>query len=277
MSRVEPAEWKLVTDLIEERFGLTFDGVRGEILQSRLQPRLRAHRLESLRSYYHFLRYHPDGEAELAQLGGRLTNNETYFFREPHHFELLTGRLVPERRAELEGRPLRVLSAGCSSGEEAYSIVIALQNAGFELTGPAWEVDGCDLNPDRIAQAREGVYENGSLRVCNEEARARYFREVDGRWRIRDRHRKGTRFFEANLRAPGGSLGWAIYDVIFCRNMLIYFGDRAFAALIDLFSRSLRPGGYLLLGHSESLLDRATDFAPVSAAGGVVYRKQAAA
>jgi chemotaxis methyl-accepting protein methylase len=77
MSRVEPAEWKLVTDLIEERFGLTFDGVRGEILQARLQPRLRVHRLDSLRSYYHFLRYHPDGESELSQLGGRLTNNET--------------------------------------------------------------------------------------------------------------------------------------------------------------------------------------------------------
>jgi len=72
-------------------------------------------------------------------------------------------------------------------------------------------------------------------------------------------------------------LGWAVYDVIFCRNMLIYFGDRAFAGLIELFGRSLRPGGYLLLGHSESLLDRATEFEPVSAAGGVVYRKRAAA
>jgi len=277
MSRVEPAEWKLVTDLIEERFGLTFDGVRGEILQARLQPRLRAHRLDSLRSYYHFLRYHPDGEAELAQLGGRLTNNETYFFREPHHFELLTGRLVPERRSELERRPLRILSAGCSSGEEAYSIVISLQNAGFELSGPAWEVDGCDLNPDRIAQAREGLYEGGSLRVCDEDVRRRYFREADGRWRLRDRHRKGTRFFEANLRTPGGTLGWAVYDVIFCRNMLIYFGERAFAGLIELFGRSLRPGGYLLLGHSESLLDRVTEFEPVTAAGGVVYRKRAAA
>src|SRR3954469_18028608 len=116
MSRVEPAEWKLVTDLIEERFGLTFDGVRGEILQARLQPRLRVHRLGPLRCFFHLLPSHPDGETELAQLGGRLTNNETYFFREPHHFELLTGRLVSERRAELERRALRVLPARSSFG-----------------------------------------------------------------------------------------------------------------------------------------------------------------
>ena len=276
MSRADAAEWKLVTDLLEERFGLSFAGVRGEILESRLQPRLRAHRLDSLRAYYHFLRFHPDGEAELAALGGRLTNNETYFFREPHHFELLAGRLVPERRSTLEGRPLRILSAGCSSGEEAYSIVISLQNAGLELTGPSWEVDGCDLNPDRITQAREAVYDAGSLRACDGEARSRYFREVNGRYQLRERHRKGVRFFEANLRSTG-VLGWAVYDVIFCRNMLIYFGERAFGSAIELFARSLRPGGYLLLGHSESLLDRTTDFEPVTATGGVVYRKRAAA
>ena len=277
MRQADPVEWKLVTDLIEERFGLAFEGVRGEILESRLQPRLRAHRLDSLRAYYHFLRFHPDGATELARLGGRLTNNETYFFREPHHFELLTGRLVPELRPGLEGRPLRILSAGCSSGEEAYSIVISLQNAGCEISGPAWEVEGCDLNPERIAQARDGVYEGGSLRVCEADARQRYFREAEGRFHLRERHRKGTRFFEVNLRAPGGVLGWAVYDVIFCRNMLIYFGEQAFAAMVDLFARSLRPGGYLLLGHSESLLDRTTDFVPVSAAGGVIYRKRSPA
>jgi chemotaxis protein methyltransferase CheR len=277
MNRSDAVEWKLITDLIEERFGLIFDGVRGDILESRLQPRLRALRLDSLRAYYHFIRFHPEGETEIAGLGGLLTNNETYFFREPHHFELLTGRLVPERRASLEGRALRILSAGCSSGEEAYSIVISLQNAGCELSGPAWEVDGCDLNRDRIAQARDAVYENGSLRVCDETTRRRYFREINGRFHLRDRHRKGVRFFETNLRAPGPVLGWAVYDVIFCRNMLIYFGERAFTNLINLFARSLRPGGYLLLGHSESLLDRTTDFDPIGAAGGVVYRKRNAA
>lgn len=276
MSRFEAAEWKLLTDLIQERFGLSFDGVRCEILEARLQPRMRDLHLPGLRDYYHYLRFHPERETELRRLAPLITNNETYFFREAHHFDLLVRRVVPERRVALQDRPLRLLSAGCSSGEEAYSIVITLQNAGLELAGVRWEIDACDLNPERVAQAREAVYDAGSLRACDEETRRRYFREVGGRYQLRERHRRGVRFFEANLAAPNGTFGWANYDAILCRNMLIYFGDEAFDAAIGLFARSLVAGGYLFLGHSESLLDRSTDFVPVSSGSGVVYRKGAA-
>lgn len=275
MTRYEAADWKLVTDLIQDRFGLTFDGIRCEILEARLQPRMRELHVHSLREYYHYLRFHPDRESEFTRLASLITNNETYFFRELHHFEILVQQVIPERRPALATRPFRMLSAGCSSGEEPYSAVIALQNAGLELTGVRWEIDACDLNPERIAQAREGIYDVGSLRACDHEARRRYFKEVDGRFQLRDRHRKGVRFFELNLLAPNGTLGWGTYDAILCRNMLIYFGDQAFDGLINLFARSLAPGGYLLLGHSESLLDRATEFVPVSAGKGVIYRKGA--
>ena len=276
MSRFETAEWKLLTDVIQERFGLTFSGVRCEILEARLRPRMRALHLPELRDYYHYLRFHPDSDAEFDRLAPLITNNETYFFREAHHFDILVRHVIPERREALRTRPLRLLSAGCSSGEEAYSIVIALQNAGLELSGIRWEVDACDLNPERIAQAREGVYDGGSLRACDDESRRRYFKEEGGRFRLRKRHRKGVRFFQANLSAPNGTFGWGSYDAILCRNMLIYFSDEAFGGAIGLFARSLGPGGYLLLGHSESLLDRATDFVPVSFGTGVVYRKAAA-
>jgi len=274
MSRFEAAEWKLLTDLIQERFGLTFDGVRCEILESRLEPRLRELHLRSLRDYYQFLRFHPERDAELGRLAPLITNNETYFFREAHHFDILVRRIVPDLRAALRTRALRILSAACSSGEEPYSIVIALQNAGLELAGVRWEIDACDLNPERVAQARQGLYDAGSLRACDGEARRRYFRETGGRFELRERHRTGVRFFEANLLAPNGSFGWGSYDAIFCRNMLIYFGDEAFDGVIGLFARSLAPGGYLLLGHSESLLDRATELLPVSFGTGVVYRKR---
>jgi chemotaxis protein methyltransferase CheR len=275
MSRFETAEWKLLTDVIQDRFGLTFSGVRCEILEARLRPRMRALHLPELRDYYHYLRFHPDSDAEFDRLAPLITNNETYFFREAHHFDILVRHVIPERREALRTRPLRLLSAGCSSGEEAYSIVIALQNAGLELSGIRWEVDACDLNPERIAQAREGVYDGGSLRACDDESRRRYFKEEGGRFRLRERHRKGVRFFQANLSAPNGTFGWGSYDAILCRNMLIYFSDEAFGGAIGLFARSLGPGGYLLLGHSESLLDRATDFVPVSFGTGVVYRKAA--
>jgi chemotaxis protein methyltransferase CheR len=269
------ADLKLLGDLIQERFGLTFEGVRQEILAARLGPRLRELHLDSPRAYYEYLRFHPLRDAELERLPALVTNNETYFFRETRQFDILVQHVVPERRGVAAGRPVRLLSAGCSSGEEPYSVAIALQNAGL-APGRTWEMDACDLNPDRIARAKEAVYEEGSLRACDAETRLRYFVREDDRFRLRERYRAGIRFFPANLLAPGLVLERGAYDVVLCRNLLIYFGDAAFDRLIGLLGRALLPGGYLFLGHSESLFDRTTDLAPVVVGGSVVYRKPAA-
>lgn len=277
MTAFDPAELKLLTDLIQERFGLTFNGVRLEILEARLRPRLRELHLTGLREYYQFLKFHPDREGEFARLPAMVTNNETYFFRESHQFDLLVNHVIPERRQALRTRPLRLLSAGCSSGEEPYSLAIALHNAGLPLAGVTWEIDACDLNPERIARAQEGLYAESSLRACDEEARRRYFTPEPDGFRLKEKYRKGVRCFHANLLAPNGTLGWAVYDAILCRNMLIYFSEGAFTNLIGLFARSLVPGGYLFLGHSESLLDRKTAFVPALLGGAVVYRKLEAA
>ena len=277
MMPVEAADWKLLTDLIQSHFGLAFEGLRQEILHSRLRPRLSALHLESIREYYLYLRFHPGREEEFSRLASVITNNETYFFRETRQFEILIRHLLPALRPSLKERPLRILCAGCSSGEEAYSMVIAFQNAGLELAGITWEIDAHDVDPERIARGREAVYDGSSLRACDPDAQRRYFTLSGGHYRLKERHRKGVRFFQTNLATPNGALGWAVFDVILCRNMLIYFGEPAFGNVIELFARSLRPGGYLLLGHSESLLDRATPFLPQLIEGAVVYRKTAAA
>jgi chemotaxis protein methyltransferase CheR len=274
MNGVDPGDFKLLTDLIQERFGLTLQGARQEIFASRLAPRLRELHLDSPRDYYEYLRFHPERDAEFARLPAMVTNNETYFFREPHQFELLIKHVLPGRRAALRTRPLRILSAGCSSGEEAYSLAIALHEAGLPLSGVSWEIDACDLNPDRIARAREGTYEETSLRACDPDARRRYFTEEGRRFHVKERYKSGLRFFQANLLAPNGQLGWAVYDAILCRNLLIYFGETAFDSVIKLFARSLVPDGYLFLGHSESLIDRTSEFEPV-VDGSVIYRKAA--
>jgi chemotaxis methyl-accepting protein methylase len=206
-----------------------------------------------------------------------VTNNETYFFRETHQFDLLIRHVIPERRPLLRGRPLRLLSAGCSSGEEPYSLSIALHNAALTLAGMSWEIDACDLNPERIARAQEALYAESSLRACDAEARRRYFTPEAGGFRLKERYRSGVRCFSTNLLAPNGALGWGIYDAILCRNLLIYFSEEAFAEAIGLFARCLAPGGYLFLGHSESLLDRKTSFAPAMLGGAVAYRKREAA
>jgi chemotaxis protein methyltransferase CheR len=273
----DQAELKLLTDLIEERFGLTFQGIRLEILESKLRPRLRDLHLTSVRDYYQYLRFHPDRESELARLPAMVTNNETYFFRETHQFDLLISHVIPERRAAQRTRPLRFLSAGCSSGEEPYSLSIALHNAGLPLAGVTWEIDACDLNPERIARAQDALYAEGSLRACDADARRRYFTPEPGGFRLKEKYRRGVRCFHANLLAPNGLLGWPLYDAILCRNMLIYVSEDAFSSLIGLFARCLAPGGYLFLGHSESLLDRKTAFVPTTVGGAVVYRKLEAA
>ncbi|MBA3555887.1 MAG: protein-glutamate O-methyltransferase CheR [Gemmatimonadales bacterium] len=272
MTAFQPADLKLLGDLIQERFGLTFDGVRQDILASRLQPRMRELRIESPRAYYEYLRFHPQRNAELDRLPALVTNNETYFFRETRQFQVLIDHVLPERRAAAPSRPPRLLSAGCSSGEEPYSLAIALHNAGLPLAGKSWEIDACDLNPERIARAREAIYDETSLRACDAETRRRYFTVEDGRFRLKDRYRAGLRFFHANLLAPGFTLE-PPYDVILCRNLLIYFCDSAFESLIGLFARALAPGGYLFLGHSESLFERTTEFVPVVVGGSVIYRK----
>jgi chemotaxis protein methyltransferase CheR len=273
MSSVETADWKLLSDLIQTRFGLLFDGARRDILDSRLRSRMRDLRLDSLRDYYLHLRFHPDREAELTRLACLITNNETYFFRETHQFDILIRHVLPPLRPRLRDRPLKILCAGCSSGDEAYSLVIALQNAGLDTAGITWEIDAHDVDSEQIARGREALYDPSSLRACDPETRRRYFTATDGGYRLKDRHRQGVRLFETNLVAPKITLSRDMYDVILCRNMLIYFAQPAFTSVIELFAQSLRPGGYLMLGHSESLLDRNTPFASVLLDGAVVYRK----
>ncbi|HJX52671.1 MAG TPA: protein-glutamate O-methyltransferase CheR [Polyangia bacterium] len=267
-------EWKLLLDLVSREFGLVFQDSRRRHLESRLVPRLRALGLESFGAYYRYLARHPEGGAELRELAGIVTNNETYFFREAHHFDLLVQHVVPQLSMQGRSGSLRVLSAGCSSGDEAYSIVIALQGALLDRAGWDWQVDACDLNPARITQAREGLYEAGSLRACDELGRGAHFSAQGERFRLRAEHRRGTSFFEANLAVAGLKLPGAPYHVIFCRNVLIYFSEEAFHRTLSHFHRTLAAGGYLFLGHAESLIGRRNDFQPVRLSNSIVYRKQ---
>ena len=135
MSEVAEADWKLIADFVRERFGLSFEGARRDILEARLRSRLCDLHLQTFREYYHYLSFHPAREAETSELSRRITNNETYFFREPHHFAFILNQVIPPLQSVLRTRPLRVLSAGCSSGEEPYSLVVNLVDSGLELQG----------------------------------------------------------------------------------------------------------------------------------------------
>jgi chemotaxis methyl-accepting protein methylase len=164
-----------------------------------------------------------------------------------------------------------VLSAGCSSGEEAYSLGIALQDV-EHLLPHGFEVDGFDLSPARIEQGRRAVYPEASLRACDEALRQRYFAPCEGGYELRARYRKGVRLFEGNLVSTAALHGQR-YDVAFCRNVLIYLSEEGVTRATQNLAHCLRPGGYLLLGHAESLLGRLGPFAPESCASAVLYRR----
>jgi chemotaxis protein methyltransferase CheR len=266
-------EWKLMSDLIESRIGLAFDDSRREILEARLQPRLEALHLQTFSEYYRYLRFHPDRDREFAEVTRHVTNGETYFFREQHHFEILRDHVLERVLERRNGRPLRILSAGCSSGQEAYSIAMVLHEAAAGLPLWGWEIHACDINSDRLEQAWVATYRDSSFRMCDDEFRKRYFQEVENGYKVKPPYRVGVRFFEANL-AGRCSPNWPTYDVIFCRNVLIYFSDSAFRSAVDRFYNHLVPGGYLFLGHSESLINKCTDFKPVCIGGKIVYHKE---
>lgn len=275
MMKYHETEWKLLSDLIEQRFGITFNGVRQEILAARLASRLDELHLHSYAEYYRYLLYHAQRDIEMVELSRRITNNETFFFREAHQFELLTHHLAPEFLTKQPGRSLRILSAACSSGEEAYSIVISLQQAGLALRGLSWQIDACDIHPDRLAQARRAVYSEHSLRACDAATRDRYFLKEDDGYHLKENYRQGVRFFQANLVDKATCFSPEPYEIIFCRNVLIYFSEEAFHTTISLLGRSLIPAGYLLLGHSESLIAKRPDFTPLCHNGCVYYQKKA--
>lgn len=273
MTTATEADWKLLSDLLAERFGLSFSGARQEILETRLRSRLEALHLEDARAYYHYLRFHPGRDGEFEELTRRLTNNETYFFRETAQLDAIVNKVVPELAPERRGTPIRVLSAGCSSGEEPYSLAVRMADTGFELSGIRWEIDACDLHPGRLAQAARGIYEGLSLRACDDAVKQHCFMMNDGKHQLKERYRKNVRFFQANLAAPCATAGWARYDIVLCRNVLIYFAPDAFARAIARFEELLNPGGYLFLGHSESLFDRGGGFLTVHFPNTVGYRR----
>jgi chemotaxis protein methyltransferase CheR len=273
MKHLTDEEWKLLSDLISEHFGLVFPTTRRALLEHRLRARLERLHLNTFAEYYRYLVCHPERHIELRELPMLITNNETYFFREAHQFRLLTKHLLPELGPKLRARPLRILSAGCSSGDEVYSIVISLYEWSDNLAGGNWLVDACDLNRARLMQAREALYEPNHLRACDEVMRSTYFDNREGRFALRKKFLTGTRFFELNLASATMEFPGAPYDIIFCRNVLIYFSNPAFDALITRFHEALADHGYLFLGHAESLIGRRDDFRPVRFQGSIVYEK----
>jgi chemotaxis protein methyltransferase CheR len=210
--------------------------------------------------------------AELEELIERVTTNETYFFREQYQLDAFRFEILPELLdRQPRGRRLSIWSAGCSSGEEAYTIAMLILETG-KFGGWDIRVFGSDISKRVLAAARKGVYGRASFRSTDPHLQRRWFREVDGKHQVRDEVRQLVSFGQINL-VEDASVLLGDVDVIFCRNVLIYFDQASRRRVIDTLYRKLNKGGYLLLGHSESLINLTTAFELVHLKNDMVYRK----
>ena len=269
-------EFRLLRDFIHEQFGLHYDDGQRASLRSRLAGRLSLLGLVSFEDYYRYLRFAPERAEELRRMVSHLTNNETYFFREQPQLDVFAGsvlRGLKDRKARSGERTLRVLSAGCSTGEEALTLAMIVYDSGQFFWNWDVQVVGMDVDPEALDKARRGVYHQNSMRAVTPEKLERHFVGEARGVRIKDPIRRLVSFRPGNLMDGESYQGLPPLDVVFCRNVLIYFSDPAIRRTVRLFLQALAPGGYLFLGHAESLARITDAFTPIRFQGAMLYQK----
>jgi chemotaxis protein methyltransferase CheR len=278
-ARLTDEEYRLFAEWLAEEYGLHFGPEKRDVLRTRLEPRRAALGLSSFRELHFHLRFHPEREREREELLPHLTNNESYFLRERAQLDLMAGEVMRETTARLrrEGRQeVRVLSAACAAGEEPYSVAILARERGALPAGWALRLTGLDVDRRALERARQGVYSAHAFRGVPQELRDRYFTPENDGWRIHDSIREQTSFLAGNLLEPSWRRSLPLQDVIFCRNVLIYFDEAGVQRAVRELEHALAPGGVLFLGHAESLARYETELQPVRQPGVIYYRKEEA-
>jgi chemotaxis protein methyltransferase CheR len=253
--RVPEGVPRLLRDLIHERTGLFFEDTRMDFLIDKLEPAAQDGGFGSFLDYYYALKDNDSGEWERAWEA--LSVQETYFWREMSQVEALVKRIVPDwfRKNPL---PFRIWSAACATGEEPYTIAMALAEAG--LDGQPIEITGSDASLEALEKAKRAVYREKSFRTLPPELRQKYFEPVPGGWQLGMEIRRRVVFKRANLFEQGDIAPLARVQAIFCRNVFIYFSRHAIRQTVAMMAAKMPPGGFLFVGASESLLRITTDF-----------------
>jgi chemotaxis protein methyltransferase CheR len=270
-----PSEHELseIRMLIEERTGICFDESRERFFSTRVREHLRAKDMERGTDLLRAVR---KSNVEYEALLERLLTQETSFFRYPGVYEAFERRVLPELHTKKfwkNPRTLRIWSAGCSTGEEPYSIAITIADS--LSFADSWNVEilATDLGRHALKHAERGVYSGRSIASVNEKQLANHFTVVDGGQAVKSRLKKMITFAQMNLAS-------AVYvgrmDMVFCMNVLIYFSEERRRALVQRFYDTLEPGGYLFLGHSESISKMPVKFQAIVLNDCILYRKPTA-
>ena len=257
--------YDILTDLIYKNTGIVFDEKKKYFVENRVREHMEELGISSLKEYIYRLKVDKN---VLKDFISKITVNETYFYREYYHLKAL-ARLV---QTENFGYPVKVLSIPCSTGEEPYSIAIVLNEV---LENPLkFEVVGVDIDRNALERAKEGIYGKRSVSKLPSEYLEKYFDETpDGRWRVKEILRRRVRFYEGNILDRLFMKGLGTFHYVFCKNLLIYFDDRARMQAINNLYDIMADGGYLFLGHAESVSRSSSLFEPVKIEGTILYRK----
>jgi chemotaxis protein methyltransferase CheR len=250
---VTAEEFRRLCEFLYRRTGLVFTEAKRYYVERRVINRIEATGAASFADYFALLR--SDVRGEIEQFINAFTVNETYFYREDHQLRCLTNDLLPERtRLKGRGQTIRIWSVPCATGEEPYSIAIWLLENWADVDGYDVEIVGSDIDTRVLQAAATGVFGQRALMRLSEDLVAKYFVPLDqDHWTILDDLRSSIRFTPVNLVDSGDTRPHGQFDVIFCRNVLIYFDDASRRVAAENLYETLVPGGFICLGHTESM------------------------
>ena len=250
---VTEEEFRKVSDYLYRRTGMLFTETKHYYVQRRIADRMTFLKIGSFATYFAYLR--GDVDREIEKFINAFTVNETYFYREEHQLRCLSTDLLNERvRARRPGEALRIWSVPCATGEEPYSIAMWLLENWPEVDVQDIEIVGSDIDTRVLQAAAGGIFGKRALMRLPPELVGRYFEELeDEQWRILDDIRQSVRFTPVNLVETAETRPHGQFDVIFCRNVLIYFDDASRRVAAENLYENLAPGGFICLGHTESM------------------------
>lgn len=266
-------EFEAISALVYDKFGINLTDQKRSLVIGRLQKLMRAKGLDSFQGYLDYIEADTSHEA-LGELIDRISTNHTFFYREQDHFKFLKETVLPEvvKKANKKGsKDIRIWCAGCSTGEEAYTLAIVLKEFfGLDLTNWSAGLLATDISKPALEAAMAGVYVGERASLIPAHIQQKYFKKNgEGQIQVKDDLKIDITFRRFNLMNPAFPFKKP-FDVIFCRNVMIYFDQPTREALVSKFFNSTQPGGYLFIGHSESLR---RDSCPYDYVKPAVYRK----
>lgn len=276
---LQDCDYRLFYEYLVACSGLHFERRNMKILERGIANRMGALRIGSHREYFAYLRRYQDSRHELQRLLPHLTVGETYFFRYRAHFEALKTLVATKLTTQPEGS-LRLWSAGCSTGEEPYSMAMTIMDTVSDWRKRDIRILATDINNRALKKAREGIYRPWAMRVTEKRQLDRYFDRIGDRFRVKEEVKSLVDFSPLNLQTaefPSQDGNSQKFDAIFCRNVMIYFTLDTTRRIVEKFAECLVPGGYLFLGHAEALSQISSQFERHIQEGGFYYRKRSGA